>query len=103
MTYCWGVLNFWGEEEDLGAVRQRGDCRRPIFFPFEAPDPGDEAAALLQLGERRHLVTRVLSCAWPSPPTSTGATGAAATTLPSPSLTSSRSGRPTCCCWAAIR
>ena len=27
------VLDFWGEEEDLGADRQRGDCRRPIF-PF---------------------------------------------------------------------
>lgn len=26
------VLDFWGEEEDLGAVRHRGDCRRPIFF-----------------------------------------------------------------------
>ena len=34
----WSVLNFWGEEEDLGAVRQRGDCRRPIFFlPFAKP------------------------------------------------------------------
>ena len=29
------VLNFWGEEEDLGAVRQRGDCRRPIFLVDE--------------------------------------------------------------------
>jgi hypothetical protein len=26
------VLDFWGEEEDLGADRQRGDCRRPVFF-----------------------------------------------------------------------
>lgn len=31
------VLNFWGEEEDLGADRQRGDCRRPIFPLFVKP------------------------------------------------------------------
>ncbi len=31
VSYVCVVLDFWGEGEDLGAVRQRGDCRRPIF------------------------------------------------------------------------